>query len=140
MHFVCKVALLSGLMVAFGGLSKSEVVVVANSCLRATRVQAEELREVFNGGRSSLPDGSKVTPVLLKSGPVHESFLKAYIGKSAGAFEASWRKLLFTGRAGLPKVFDSETALLDYVAKTPGAIGYASDAGEHPGIKVLTVQ
>ena len=77
--------------------------------------------------------------MVLKKGPVHEGFLKAYRSKPPGASDAGWRKMVFTRRGSLPKAFDSEEALLGYVAKTPGAIGYVSGTGGHPGVKTLAV-
>jgi hypothetical protein len=55
------------------------------------------LRDVFTGAASSLKDGSKVTPVMLKSGGARDEFLSEFIGKNDTAFRASWRSLVFSG-------------------------------------------
>ena len=81
-----------------------------------------------------------MTPVLLKSGATHDGFLAAYIGKSDAAFRASWRSLVFSGQASMPKSLDSETAVVEYVAHNPGAIGYISKSTPHEGVKVLAVR
>jgi hypothetical protein len=62
----------------------------------------------------------------LKGGAVHEVFLKNHVGERPEDFRAQWRKAVFTGQGAMPKVCDSESALIEYVAATPGAIGYAS--------------
>jgi hypothetical protein len=54
--------------------------------------------------------------VLLKSGAVHDEFLTEYIGKNDTAFRASWRSLVFSGQASMPKSLDSEAAVVEYVA------------------------
>lgn len=116
-----------------------EVVVVANKSVKAADVGSDELKDVFSGDKSSLKDGSHVVPVTLKGGAAHEAFLKRFLGKNDAAFRAAWRSLVFTGQGSMPKTFDTEAQLLDYVAATPGAIGYVSrDPGD--GVKKLPVK
>ena len=118
-----------------------EVVVVANKSVKAADVSAGDLRDVFSGDKSNLSDGSHVVPVTLRGGPVHEAFLKKYVGKGDAAFRAGWRSLVFSGQGAMPKIFDTEAALVDYVAATPGAIGYASaGAANKEGVKILAVK
>lgn len=102
------------------------VVVIVNSGIKATAASSDDIRGIFAGDKSSLGDGSRVTPVILKGGAAHEAFLKTYVGKGDAAFRTGWRNLVFTGQGSMPKMFDSEAALVDYVAATPGAIGYVS--------------
>ena len=118
---------------------QAQVVVIANPGVKAAGVSKNDLRDVFSGASGSLA-GSKVTPVLLKAGPANDAFLSAYIGKADGAFKASWRSLVFSGQASMPKTLDSESAMVDYVAHNPGAIGYIGKATPHDGVKVLEVR
>jgi ABC-type phosphate transport system substrate-binding protein len=124
-----------------GSVAKAqEAVVIANNGVKATEVSSDDLRDVFTGAKSSLKDGSRVTPVTLKGGAGHDAFLKKYVGKSDSAFRAGWRSLVFTGQASMPKAFDTEAALLDYVAATPGAIGYVSKDAANDKVKTLAVK
>ncbi|MGO8797199.1 MAG: hypothetical protein ACLQLC_20460 [Candidatus Sulfotelmatobacter sp.] len=129
-----------GLVLSGSVARAQEAVVVANSGVKATEVSSSELRDVFTGDKSSLKDGSHVTPVTLKSGAAHEAFLKKYVGKSDSAFRAGWRSLVFTGQGSMPKTFDTEAALVDYVAATPGAIGYVSKDAANDKVKTLEVK
>jgi len=115
-------------------------VVVANNSVKAAEVSSDELRDVFTGNKTSLKDGSHVMPVTLKGGASHDAFLKQYVGKSDSAFRAGWRSLVFTGQAAMPKTFDTEAALLDYVAATPGAIGYVGKDAGNDKVKTLAVK
>ena len=131
--------------VAFAALGLSvqvqaQAIVIANASVKSADVSKADLKDVFTGASSSLKDGSKVTPVLLKSGGVHDEFLTEYIGKNDTAFRASWRSLVFSGQASMPKSLDSEAAVVEYVAHNAGAIGYISKATPHEGVKVLTVR
>jgi hypothetical protein len=119
---------------------EAQVVIIANPSVKASDVSKGDLRDVFSGAASSLKDGSHVTPVLLKAGGAHEEFLNEYVGKNDTAFRASWRSLVFSGQATMPKSLDSEAAMVDYVAHNAGAIGYIGKATPHEGVKVLAVK
>jgi hypothetical protein len=114
--------------------------VIANNSVKSSEVSKSDLRDVFTGASSSFKDGSKVTPVLLKSGTANDEFLAVYVGKNDTAFKASWRSLVFSGQASMPKSVDSDSAMVDYVAHTPGAVGYISKSAPHEGVKVLEVR
>jgi ABC-type phosphate transport system substrate-binding protein len=113
--------------------------VIANNSVKAADVSKSELRDVFTGASSSL-GGGHVVPVLLKSGSAHEAFLSEYVGKTDAAFGATWRSLVFSGQGSMPRSFDSDAAMVEYVAKTPGAVGYIGKASPHEGVKVLAVR
>ena len=53
-----------------------EVIIIANKSVKASDVSAGDIKDVYSGDKTSLSDGSHVAPVTLKSGPVHEAFLK----------------------------------------------------------------
>ena len=119
---------------------RAQVVVIANPSVKSADVAKSDLRDVFTGASTSLKDGSHVTPVLLKAGAANDEFLTSYVGKADAAFKASWRSLVFSGQASMPKTVDSEAAMVDYVAHNPGAIGYVGKAAPHEGVKVLEVR
>lgn len=119
---------------------QAQVVVIANATIKASDVSTADLRDVFTGTSSTFKDGSRVTPVLLKQGAVNDGFLTLYVGKSDAAFRANWRSLLFSGQGAMPRTLDSESAVVEYVAHTAGAIGYIAKSTPHEGAKVLAVR
>lgn len=135
------------LLFLFGALAlllaqraQAQVVVIANPSVKAVEVSKADLRDIFSGVSSSVTGGSQVLPVLLKQGTVHDEFLTKYVGKSDTAFRATWRSLVFSGQGVMPRSMESEAAVVDYVARTPGAIGYINKATPHDGVKVLVVR
>jgi ABC-type phosphate transport system substrate-binding protein len=131
------------LALAASALSPSayaQVLVIANPSVTAAEVSKAELRDVFTGASSSLKGAAQVTPVLLKQGAINDGFLDLYVGKSDSAFRAGWRSILFSGQGVMPKTFDSDTAVVEYVAHTPGAIGYIAKTTPHDGVKILIVR
>ena len=117
-----------------------DAVVIANKNISVSEISSSDLRDIFNGDKSTLGPGTHVAPVTLKGGPVHEAFLKTHLGKSDAAFRAAWRSQVFTGQGSMPKTFESEAAMIDYVAATPGAIGYVSKTTAHEKVKTLAVK
>ena len=79
-------------------------------------------------------------PVLEKSGPTHAAFLKQYLGKTDAALNTYYRSLVFTGKAFMPKMLDSDAEVAAYVAKTKGAIGYVRADASTPGSKAIAVR
>ena len=116
----------------------AQTIVIANPAVKAADASKADLKEVFTGGSNTL-GGSHVTPVLLKSGATSDEFLAQFIGKADAAFRASWRSLVFSGQATMPKAFDSDAAAVAYVAETPGAIAYIAKSSPHEGVKVLAI-
>jgi hypothetical protein len=112
--------------------------IIASTNVKASEVSRSNLKDIFSGDSSSL-GGTHVTPVLLKSGPVSDGFLSTYIGKSDLAFRTGWRSLVFSGQATMPRSFDSEAALVEYVAHNPGVIGYIGKGTPHEGVKVIAI-
>jgi ABC-type phosphate transport system substrate-binding protein len=112
-------------------------VLVANKSVKISEITNADLRAIFIGTKTRFADGSHAVPVTLKGGPAHEVFLKHYVGENPEEFRSQWRKLVFTGQGAMPRAFGSESALIEYVADTPGALGYASRISSHDNVKLL---
>jgi ABC-type phosphate transport system substrate-binding protein len=112
-------------------------VLVANKGLKISEITNRDLRAIFLGTKTRFSDGSHAVPVTLKGGPAHEVFLKNYVGENPEEFRSQWRKVVFTGQGAMPKAFDSESALIEYVADTPGAVGYVSRISQQDRVKLL---
>jgi hypothetical protein len=110
--------------------------VIANPSVKASDISIDDLNDVFLAIRTSLPDGSPVEPVLARAGSAHDAFLKD-LGKSGSALSTYYRSLVFTGKAGMPKICGSDAEVIAYVAKTKGAVGYVSAEARAPGTKTL---
>ena len=114
-----------------------DVVLVANKSVKISEITSADLRAIFMGTKTRFADGSHAVPVTLKGGPAHEVFLKHYVGEDPEEFRSQWRKVVFTGQGAMPRAFDSESALIEYVAATPGAVGYVSRISSQDNVKLL---
>jgi ABC-type phosphate transport system substrate-binding protein len=113
--------------------------IITSTDVKTVAISKSDLKDIFSGASSSLGN-SHVTPVLLKAGSVNDQFLSMYVGKSDLAFRTGWRSLVFSGQAMMPKSFESETAMVDYVAHNPGSIGYIGKGTPHDGVKVMSIK
>jgi hypothetical protein len=118
----------------------ADLKVIVNPSVTLSSVSADELRNVFLVTKTSLSDGTHVEPVLEKDGPVHEAFVKEYLGKTDAALQTYYRSLVFTGKASMPKTLRADAEIVAYVAKTKGAVGYVSAAASTAGVKILAVK
>jgi hypothetical protein len=118
--------------------ARAQMVIVSNN-VKASEVSKSDLKDIFLGASSTL-GGTHVTPALLKAGAVNDAFLSAYIGKSDLAFRTGWRSLVFSGEATMPRSFDSDAAMVDYIAHNPGMIGYIAKGTPHEGVKIIAVE
>jgi hypothetical protein len=130
-----------GMDIVFLGtlLRAQDVMIVVNRGSTVSQITETQLRDIFTGTRSRFDDGGRAIPVLLKGGPVHEVFLHRHIRETPDEFRIRWRKAVFTGQGSMPREFVSETALLEYVAVTPGAIGYVRRVNNPDAVKGLAV-
>lgn len=117
----------------------SDVKVIANPSVKAYSLSIAELRGVFLLQRRTLKDGSPAEPVLQKAGTCHDTFLREFLNRGSDEIRTYYQGLVFTGKGSMPKQLDSDAAVVAYVARTRGAIGYVSASAEISGVKVLTV-
>jgi ABC-type phosphate transport system substrate-binding protein len=129
--------LLLGSLGSWSAAGAQDVVLVANKGVKISEITNADLRAIFLGTKTRFSDGSHAVPVTLKGGPVHEVFLRNYVGEDPEEFRSQWRKVVFTGEGAMPKAFDSESALIEYVADTPGAVGYVSRISSQGGVRIL---
>lgn len=127
------------LIVASGAGTAQDVMIVAHRQVAVSTITETQLHDIFTGAKSRFPDGTRAVPVLLKGGPAHEVFLHRHVGETPDEFRARWRKAVFTGQGSMPKECPTEAALLEYVAATPGAIGYVSRVPDPDAVKVLQI-
>ncbi|WP_337842656.1 phosphate ABC transporter substrate-binding protein [Rheinheimera sp.] len=100
-------------------------------------VSQDDLNKIYTGRSKSFADGKAAEAVnLADSVAVRADFDQKALGRSSSQMKAYWSKLVFTGKGTPPKELASEQEVLDYVAKTPGAIGYVSAGAVNANVKV----
>lgn len=101
-----------------------DVVIICNESVTADTLSSRDIKNIFLGKNTRWEDGQKITFVMLTGDDTHDAFLKLYVGKTSSQFNTYWKKKAFTGKGRIPESFGTPEELIDYVMKTPGAIGY----------------
>jgi hypothetical protein len=115
------------------------VVVVAHPGVKVAEVSGEDLKSLFLGRTTSWSDGSPARPAMLAGGPELDEFLKRYIKKAPSHFGLHWKKAVYTGTGTPPAEFATEAELIDYVTRTPGAVGFVATGTDVHGARVIVV-
>jgi ABC-type phosphate transport system substrate-binding protein len=129
-------------MMAGGALDivrADELYVFTNKSVPDNTLSAAELKNIFLGKKVRWADNQRVDCVMLKDSTCQESFLNQHIRKTSFQFNNYWKKQIFTGKGQPPRAFDSEQALINYVAQTSGAIGFSCSRPSGAGVKVVAI-
>jgi ABC-type phosphate transport system substrate-binding protein len=105
---------------------RSELVVVAHPDARVSQLTRSELINIFMGRYRKLPSGLAAMPVDL--GPLREKFYRELVNKDMAEINSYWARLMFSGQASPPVHIETESELLEYVRRNPGAIGFVDSA------------
>jgi ABC-type phosphate transport system substrate-binding protein len=85
-----------------------------------------------------LGKSSAYTPVdQPDSAPIRAEFYKKVTDKEASQVKALWSKLVFTGKATMPKEAGDSAAVKKAVAADPKAIGYIEKSAVDASVKVV---
>lgn len=119
-----KIKHLLRLLVAIQGLActvaYADIFVISNN---GTQIASSEIKEVFTGDKQ-FAGPTKLIPV--DNGPAQEAFLSSVLRMETARYNTIWTKKSF--REGLvpPTVKSGDNEVLDYVRRTPGAVGYVT--------------
>ncbi len=125
-----------------GRPADSALVVIGNAAIPADSVTLAELRRIFMARQRFWRGGLRVQPVNLPAGSeLRERFSHAALGRASRELGGYWTDLYFHGTEP-PAVLASERAVLLFVQRTPGAVGYVRAAAlvaPPGGVKALLV-
>jgi ABC-type phosphate transport system substrate-binding protein len=110
----------------------AEVVVVVNPKAPEASMTKDEVAQFFLGKSSAM------TPVdQPESAPIRAEFYKKVTDKDISQAKALWSKLVFTGKATMPKEVAGSAEVKKAVAANPKAIGYIEKSAVDATVKVV---
>lgn len=105
------------------------------------QMDAREVSNLFLKKTTRWAHGGVVLPVdLPERNGVRAAFSTAVHGQSVSAVARYWQERVFSGRAVKPSEKSDDAAVVAFVEKFPGAIGYVSASAPTGTAKVLVVR
>jgi ABC-type phosphate transport system substrate-binding protein len=131
MHkMIAKLAVLAAAVASTSAMA--EVVVVVNPKAAEASMTKEQVAQFFLGKSTAM------TPIdQADASPVRAEFYKKVADKDAAQAKALWSKLVFTGKATMPKEVADNAAVKAAVAANPKAIGYIDKSAVDGSVKVV---
>jgi ABC-type phosphate transport system substrate-binding protein len=116
-----------------------DLLVIVNPDNAMASIESKDLQRIYLGKKTMWEDGSSIVTVMPKDGTVHDMFIEDYLDRSVQRFATYWRQMVFTGKGVPPKSFVKESDLVEFVARTPGSVGFASTSAVTTEVRVITV-
>jgi ABC-type phosphate transport system substrate-binding protein len=130
---------LAVLLVLPSSSALAEIVLIANPGISESSLKLthKEVQRIFLRKKKTL-SGTTLQIAIQRDRTLHAEFLRDYVHKTSSQFNRYYKKLVFTGKGKPPVLVTDDTAMLSYVAKTPGAIGYVSKDAADETVTLIT--
>jgi hypothetical protein len=100
----------------------ADVVVISHP---GTAISAGDVKDVFLGDKQ-FAGATKLVPV--DNASLQDSFLSKYLDMSRNKYSSAWTKKSFRDGLIAPAMKSGDAEVIDFVKRTPGAVGYVSSA------------
>lgn len=117
------------LLLAAQGANAGDIVVISNS---ETAVSADEIRDIFLGEKQF---AGSIKLVVIDNAALQGGFLSKVMHMDAAKYNGIWTKKSFRDGLTPPAVKSGDAEVIEYIKRTPGAIGYVSTTPA--GVKVI---
>lgn len=132
---------LLGLTLAYGPPVASAQEMIAHQGTDTDRLTRNEARLFFTMRLKRWPNGALVKVFVLPDNhPLHQRFANEILGLYPYQLRRVWDRQLFSGTGQAPITVADDREMLERVATTPGAIGYAAEPAEGQDLRVLEVR
>ena len=100
----------------------ADVVVISHPGIA---ISAGDVKDVFLGEKQ-FAGGTKLIPV--DNASLQDSFLSKFLDMARSKYSSAWTKKSFRDGLTPPAMKSGDAEVIDYVKRTPGAVGYVSSA------------
>jgi hypothetical protein len=119
----------------------AELKIIVHAGNAARVVDKGFLSDAFLKKVTRWPSGETIRPLDQRPGTaVRRSFTRAILKRTVAAVRSYWQQRIFSGRDVPPPELDSDESVVAYVERTPGAVGYVSNAAKLGSSRALQVQ
>ncbi len=118
--------------------SEAHLVVIVSNKSPVTTLTKSEVADIYLARTAQLPGGAEAIPLdQADTGANRGEFYEIVTGKSPAQLRAYWSKLIFTGSAQPPRVFNDVATIKRFVADHPNALGYIDEHELDSSVKAV---
>jgi ABC-type phosphate transport system substrate-binding protein len=120
-----------------GRAAADDILIIASPSVTVNALDPAEIAAIYLLRITNWPDGTRIVPVNREAGSaIRAEFTSRVLKQDNASLATYWNEMHFMGKMP-PVVQQSEEAMLAFVRRVPGAIGYISTANVPSGVKVL---
>ncbi len=120
--------------------AETSVSIIINRETTVPSLTRADVEQIYMGKKTTWDDGWPIVAVMLnEDSEASREFLAVFLNKSPEQYRAYWRKEIFSGASAVPRTFDTEEQILDFVARTQGAIGVVMEIPRGSEVTVAPV-
>ncbi len=132
LKFTCALLLLACLPLA---QAADRIVVIGHANVH--KLDLTTVQRIFTGKTIEV-DGVRVRPANAASNLVaRQRFLSQYLQTDEDQYVAYWTVRRYVGKGTPPHEVKQTSEMIEFVSKTPGAIGYVDESDVPPGMNVV---
>ena len=113
-----------------------QVSVIAHSGVQAS-VTTDQITQIFGGAVRAWPSGGKIYVADQSETEVGRSFYGTVMRRPTSVVRMQWIQLILSGQAVAPRRMQSDEAVIEFVRRTPGAIGYVRSSSVDGSVREL---
>jgi len=115
----------------------ADITIICNKNVKIDKLTTDQLREIGWGKKKSIDGQDLVFVRLIKNPEITEKFSKV-VSRTGMQFKRHWKNEKFRGKS-VPKGFEDISELINFIERTPNAIGYVDTENLSVNIKILEI-
>ena len=130
-------AVIAGLLLAKPAEAEGLLIIANPSVTAATPMTSSQIAAIYLLRITTWPDGSRIVPVNREAtSDMRAKFTSNVLKQDNASLASYWNEMHFKGQHP-PVVQESERAMLAFIQKVPGSVGYISASTAAENVKVL---
>lgn len=131
------VAVLIGLLPLKAAKAEELLIIVNPSVELSAPLSLNQIAAIYLLRTTVWPDGSHIVPVNREAtSTTRTKFTSSILKQDSASLATYWNEMHFQGKLP-PVVQESDEAMLAFIQRVPGSIGYISASNQPIGVKVL---
>jgi ABC-type phosphate transport system substrate-binding protein len=120
---------------------QADFVLIAYPGRPEVALSRDDVSRIFLRKQTLWPEGGEVEPVdQAPDQAVRERFTRYVHQRRLQAILFWWQQQIFSGRGYPPVMVQTDAAMVEYVGRVPGALGYVSKGTHLNGVKALRIE